>query len=142
MQSQWTVGTGSSTLLLPQRSASSVTARIFLHRTAAVHGKQRPRTRLRVQADARGVLDTLVTYGAVSLSLGATAYTVFHDRRRATASRSEKPAVAALPEDNSTWAVMGVVSCIPLFNSMVSRVCRLVSSSSVLFFLRATACHS
>lgn len=59
------------------------------------------------------LLDTVVTFGALSLSVGATIYTIFSYQP----SRSgPKPAALTHADDNFTWGVMGAVSCIPLFN--------------------------
>eukprot|EP00878_Enallax_costatus_P009197 GHUV01009615.1.p1 GENE.GHUV01009615.1~~GHUV01009615.1.p1 ORF type:complete len:265 (+),score=68.25 GHUV01009615.1:154-948(+) len=118
MQAQQAASIGRSARWFPSRQTYRVLHEAHIPCTPAVHRKRRRRAGLQVQADARGVLDTVVPYGAVSLSLGATLYTVFYNRRSAAAKLPEKPAVAALPDDNFTWAVMGVVSCIPLFNFM------------------------
>lgn len=62
------------------------------------------------------LLDTVVTFGALSLSVGATIYTIFSYQP----SRSgPKPAALTHADDNFTWGVMGAVSCIPLFNYTV-----------------------
>lgn len=83
---------------------------------------QRPtKSRVLVKAamgDVPSVLDTLITYGALSLSVGATVYTVFYNWPR---RRADKQAVSLTqPADNFTWGVMGAVSAFPLFNYMVS----------------------
>ena len=66
------------------------------------------------------MLDTVVTWGAVAASVGATAYAVFYDWQRSKQQQQQQPDGAVLgTEDNFTWAVMGGVSFIPLFNYMV-----------------------
>lgn len=72
--------------------------------------------------------DTVVTWGAVAASAGAIAYSLFYDWKQDTQQREQQQQRqqevqdAALfgPPDNVTWAVMGVVSCIPFFNYLVS----------------------
>lgn len=59
------------------------------------------------------LLDTVVTYGVLSLSVGATIYTIFNYQ---PSKSGPKTASLTHPDDNFTWGVMGAVSCIPLFN--------------------------
>jgi hypothetical protein len=62
------------------------------------------------------LLDTVVTFGALSLSVGATIYTIFNYQ---PTKSGPKAAALTHPDDNFTWGVMGAVSCIPLFNYTV-----------------------
>jgi hypothetical protein len=62
------------------------------------------------------MLDTVVTWGTLGLSAGATAYALFHAWPAGT---REQPGCLRSDEDNFAWALMSGVSCLPLFNSMV-----------------------
>jgi hypothetical protein len=65
------------------------------------------------------LLDMVVTFGALSLSVGATIYTVFNYQPNRS---GPTPAALTHPDDNFTWGVMGAVSCIPLFNYTVRQL--------------------
>lgn len=85
----------------------------------------------RALLDGAGMLDTLITWGAVGASATAVAYALFYTWPCASGGGSHLPGTRTtvsvssslqVPEDNFTWAIMGGLSCIPLFNSMVRRV--------------------
>jgi hypothetical protein len=78
------------------------------------------------------MLDTVITWGAVTASVGAISYSLFYDwkqdlpQQETPQQQQEGPATSLFgPPDNVTWAVMGVVSCIPFFNYLVSLRSRL-----------------
>jgi len=70
------------------------------------------------------MLDTVITWGALAASIGATVYAVFYDWHggiQHKRQQQQQQSTALLgPDDNFSWAVMGVVSFIPLFNYLVS----------------------
>lgn len=77
------------------------------------------------KAQLGDMLDTVVTWGAVAASIGATVYAVFYDWQRGRQARKQQCEAAQAdpmidPSGNFTWAVMGGVSFMPLFNYMVS----------------------
>lgn len=78
-----------------------------------------------VRGDARGVLDQVVVYGALTASVTAALVAVFTPKRRARRAPGAKtpPAAPASEGDGFRWGVMGVISCIPLFSWLVSGIC-------------------
>ncbi|KAF6259889.1 hypothetical protein COO60DRAFT_1700630 [Scenedesmus sp. NREL 46B-D3] len=70
-------------------------------------------SRVLMRAGDINLLDTAVTFGALSLSVGATIYTLFNHQPHRS---GPKQVALTNPDDNFTWGVMGAVSCIPLFN--------------------------
>lgn len=69
------------------------------------------------RAQMGGLLDTMVTWGALAAGAGAVAYSLFYDRKQQQQQQQDAPLFG--PPDNMSWAVMGVVSCIPFFNYLV-----------------------
>eukprot|EP00775_Hariotina_reticulata_P009360 gene9360-9523_t len=90
----------------------------FSVRSTAPNVSKRIRSRkhrLQVQADLGGIMDNFVTYGALSASVCAAAYAIYYKW-----PRNSGPAKLVEPvqsPDNFAWALMGAVSCLPLFNS-------------------------
>lgn len=85
------------------------------------------RARTVAQAQIGGMLDTVVTWGALAAGAGAVVYAIFYDwkqnnKQQQQQGQGQRLDTAALfgPPDNTTWTVMGVVSCIPFFNFLVS----------------------
>lgn len=88
-------------------------------------GHRHKRARTVSQAQIGGMLDTVVTWGALAAGAGAVVYSVFYDwkqNKQQQQGQGQRLDTAALfgPPDNTTWTVMGVVSCIPFFNFLVS----------------------
>lgn len=78
------------------------------------------RGRWTCRASLGELTDTAVTYGALAASVGATVLAVFTvkapTRRRTPVKGQPQP----IEEDGGfRWAVMGVVSCLPLFSWLV-----------------------
>lgn len=79
------------------------------------------------KAQLGGMFDTVVTWGAVAASVAAISYSLFYDWKQdqpqqETPQQQQEGQATSLfgPPDTVTWAVMGVVSCIPFFNYLVS----------------------
>jgi hypothetical protein len=82
-----------------------------------VYRKRRTVTR----AQIGDMFDTVVTWGSVAAGVGAVVYSIFYDwKETSQQQRQQQEAAMFGPADNTTWAVMGVVSCIPFFNYLVS----------------------
>lgn len=82
--------------------------------------------RVRVAADLHGMVDGLVTTAALAAGVGACLFTLGHawprqgeDSSRRGQQAGAVPGAPLHAADNTAWAVMGVVACLPLFNSMV-----------------------
>jgi hypothetical protein len=96
----------------PRRAAAATRA---LQTAKPPFRGQRPRRRraMHAVADLRATLDTLVTTGAVAVGVGVTLLAIFADPRPKAKVKEE--------QDNSfKWGLMGGISCLPLFNWMVS----------------------
>lgn len=111
---------------LPQHKACQLQFAHPVHLRAAAarprHSTQRARVVTR--AELGSMLDTVITWGALAAGVGATVYAVFYDWHGGTQhkQRQQQQQSTALlgPGDNFSWAVMGGVSFIPLFNYLVS----------------------
>jgi hypothetical protein len=69
----------------------------------------------RVRADFGGALDTVLTYGALGVSVAAALFAILPDAERPVSpveSRRDD-------QDNFRWGLMGFISAFPLFNWLV-----------------------
>jgi hypothetical protein len=100
---------------LPKHQQQRFKAPRFQHRHRRAHT-------VSTRAQMGGLLDTVVTWGALAAGAGAVAYSIFYDwkpKQRPKQQQQQQDAPLFGPPDNMSWAVMGVVSCIPFFNYMV-----------------------
>lgn len=93
-----------------------------LSASAPLHTWTRGRKKATARAQIGDTLDTVVTWGAVGASLAATSYALFYDWKQGQLQQQEQQHRVDMfgPADNFTWGVMGIVSCIPFFNYLVS----------------------
>lgn len=68
---------------------------------------------MRVRADMWGTVDAVFTGGALAVAGGAALMAIFADRRPASEVREQQ-------DNGFKWGLMGGISCLPLFNWMVS----------------------
>lgn len=88
------------------------------------------------RAQMGDLLDTMVTWGALAAGAGAVAYSLFYDRKQQK-QQQQQDAPLFGPPDNMSWAVMGVVSCIPFFNYLVGLALVLGTENACMrFFLQ------
>jgi hypothetical protein len=89
-----------------------------------------PRIAAFLSSDGGASVGSLLTSAAVAVSVGAALVALYNDsaplggrRRRGQQGRGallpQRQLLPASSDDNLRWAVMGVVSCLPLFNWMV-----------------------
>jgi hypothetical protein len=105
-------------LLKPQSLLSAPSARALRRRGAPAGGARRapPPRRARamnVRADLWSSADTLLTAGAVAVAAGAALLAVFADPAPPARLKEQQ-------ENGFRWGIMGAISCLPLFNWMVS----------------------
>lgn len=96
-----------------QHRRAAATKRAFQH----THRKRAIVTR----AQLGDIIDTVITWGSVAAGVGAVVYSVFYDWKQTCQQQQVQEQDAAMfgPADSTTWAVMGVISCIPFFNYLV-----------------------
>lgn len=68
---------------------------------------------MHVRADLWATVDQVVTTGALTIGVGATLLAIFADRLPVAKIKDQQ-------EASFKWGVMGAISCLPLFNWMVS----------------------
>lgn len=98
-----------------QRHALALAPSPSARRTAAraAPGPRGRRAAVAVRADMWATVDTVVTGGALAVAAGAAILAVLADRRPEREVREQQ-------DNGFKWGLMGAISCLPLFNWMVS----------------------